>query len=162
MPPEPLGTPVKEAILQNLKSSLEDMTGGTAYYTDVVRVTRYNGGPMDLTEFPAVVMVPLSNDYDEPGTQGTLTIAAHYRVQLSLFLRNRGTGSDQPKHIENFIRDAHKAVLVDRTRNDLAITTFAVNDEVFYPTDDDDPFSAANLIIEVVYRTKWDNLNITT
>ena len=53
-------------------------------------------------------------------------------------------------------------MLVDRTRNDLAITTFAVNDEVFYPTEDDDPYTAANLTIEMVYRTKWDDLNIAT
>ena len=160
MPPS--GTPVKEAILQNMKTVLETIVAGSDYYTSVQKVTRYNGGPMDMTEFPAIVIVPVSNDYDKPSTQGTLTIASHYQVQLSLFLRSRGTGSDQPESIENFIRDAHKAVLVDRTRNSLALTTFAVNDEVFYPTEDDDPFTAANLIIEVVYRTDWDDLNIAT
>ena len=160
MPPS--GTPVKEAIIQNLKTALTAINGGSDYYTTVANVTRYHGGPMDLSEFPAVVIVPLTNDYDEPATQGTLTIAAHLRIQISLFLRSRGTGSDQPESIENFIRDAHKAVLVDRTRNNLAITTFAVNDEVFYPTEDDDPYTAANLTIEVVYRTQWDNLNTAT
>ena len=155
-----VGTPVKELILDNLENTaLPLIVAGADYYTTVEQITRVEGGPMELKMFPAIVIVPLSTDYDPEGTEGTLTMAAAYRIQLSLFLRTR---TDPTSKIERFIRDTHKAIMIDRTRNANAINTRAVNDEVFYPTDDDEPYTIANLTIEVDYRTVWDNLNTPT
>ena len=92
-------------------------------------------------------------------TQGTLTTAPSYSVQLSLFLRTR---TDAVSKIERFIRDVHKAVLIDRYRNTNALNTRVTNDEVFYPTEDDEPYAVANVILEIEYRTEWDDLNAPT
>ncbi len=165
-------TPVKEAILNNIQGI--DATGayaatglgllvsptydGDDYYTEVQRIQKIDAGPMDLKEFPAIVIAPVTTDYDDFGTQGTTTIAATYIIQLSLIMRTR---TDAVKEMEQFVRDAHKAVLIDRQRNSNAISTRASSDEVFYPADDE-PYTTANLIIEVDYRTKWNDLNSPT
>jgi len=166
MPPS--GLPVKEDIIANLKTALETITAGSDYYTDVQRVTRYVGGPMDMTEFPCIVMTPEGTTYGPPATQGTLTSAASFRVVLGLYIRNRGASSslgadpDVPVELEKFIRDARQAIIVDRTRGNKAINTFAVSDQVFSPNQDDDPYAAAQLTIEINFRTNWDDLNIAT
>ena len=158
MPPS--GEPVKEDILANLEdTALPLIVAGADYYTTVETITRVDAGPMDVKSFPAIIIVPLNTDYDREGTQGTLTIAAAYRIQLSLFLRTR---TDSALKLERFIRDVHKAVLVDRTRNSNALNTRAVSDEVFYQTEDDEPYASANLTIEVDYRTLFDDLNTPT
>ena len=158
MPPS--GSPVKEAILDDLQdTALPLLVAGSDYYTTVEYITRVESGPMELKMFPAIVMVPLSTDYDREGTEGTLTMAAAYRIQLALFLRTR---TEAVSKIERFTRDVHKAIMIDRTRNGNAINTRAVNDEVFYPTEDDEPYTISNLIIEVDYRTVWDDLNTPT
>jgi len=165
--------PVKEAILNDLQGI--DDTGAYAatglgllvdptyndndYYTEVQIIQRIDAGPMDLKEFPAIVIAPVTTDYDNFGTQGTTTIAATYIIQLSLVMRTR---TNAVKEIEQFVRDAHKAVLIDRQRSSNAISTRASSDEVFYPTEDDEPYTTANLIVEVDYRTRWDDLNFPT
>ena len=158
MPPS--GSPVKEAILDDLQdTALPLLVAGTDYYTTVEKIQRIDAGPMELKMFPAIVIVPLSTEYDREGTEGTLTIAAAYRVQLTLFLRTR---TDAASKIERFIRDVHKAVLVDRYRNSNALNTRVVSDEVFYPTEDDEPYTTANVILEIDYRTVWNDLNSPT
>jgi len=168
-----VGIPVKEAILNNLQGI--DANGAYAatglgllvdptydsddYYTEVEKIQRIDAGPMEVKMFPAIVIVPLSSDYDREGTQGTLTIAVAYRVQLTLFLRTR---TDAASKIERFIRDVHKAVLIDRYRNENALNSRVVSDDVFYPTEDDEPYTTANVILEIDYRTGWDDLNQPT
>tara|TARA_R110000765_G_scaffold341920_1_gene432032 strand:- start:586 stop:1098 length:513 start_codon:yes stop_codon:yes gene_type:complete len=165
-------TPVKEAILNNIQGITSTgayaATGlgllvaptydGNHYYTEVQRIQKIDAGPMDLKEFPAIVIVPVTTDYDNFGTQGTTTIAGTYIIQLSLIMRSR-TGA--VKEMEQFVRDAHKAVLIDRQRDGNAISTRASSDEVFYPADDE-PYVSANLILEVDYRTRWNDLNSPT
>ena len=158
MPPS--GSPVKELILDDIQNTaLPLLVAGADYYTTVEYITRIESGPMELKMFPAIVIVPLSTDYDREGSEGTLTTAAQYRIQLSLFLRTR---TDATSKIERFIRDVNKALMVDRTRDDNALNTRVAADEVFYPTEDDEPYTIANLIIEVDYRTVWNDLNSPT
>ena len=158
-----VGTPVKELILDDLQDTalplINNGTDPTGYYTTVEKITRIEGGPMNLKTFPAIVIVPLDADYSREGEQGTRTIAVTFRVQLSLILRTR---TDQVSKIERFIRDTHKAILVDRTRDNNALNTRAVNDEVFYPTTDSEPYTSANLVIEIDYRTPFNDLNTPT
>lgn len=158
MPPS--GVPVKEAILDDLQNTaLPLIVAGSDYYTTVERIQRIEAAPMQVTMFPAIVIIPLSTDYDQEGTQGTRTIAAEYRVQLSLFLRTR---TDAVSKIERFIRDVHKAVLVDRYRDGNALNTRCVSDEVFYPTEDDEAYTTANVVLEIDYRTNFTDLNQPT
>lgn len=158
MPPS--GVPVKEAILDDLENTaLALIESGSDYYTDVEKITRIDAGPMHSEMFPAIVIVPDGTDYSKEGTQGTLTIAAAYRISLALFIRTRTDGASK---IERFIRDVHKAVLVDRTRDGNALNTRVLSDEVYYPNDDDDPYTTASVLLEVDYRTKFDDLNTPT
>jgi len=166
MPPS--GSPVKEAILDDLQNTAlpliaagvsDPPVSGDAYYTAVAKIQRIEAGPMEVKVFPAIIIVPLNTDYNVEGTQGTLTSAAAYRIQLALFLRTR---TDAASKVERFIRDVHKAILIDRYRNGNALNTRVTSDEVFYPTEDDEPYTTANVILEVDYRTLWDNLNQPT
>lgn len=154
MPPS--GSPVKEQILDDLVSTLQTISAGDDYYTTVEQVVRVDGGPMELKMFPAVAVLPSKTEYDREGSQGTTTISAYFYVQLSLFVRTRTDGAEK---IERFIRDVHKAVIADRTRGDRAVHTAVIQDEVTYPTEDDEPFTIADLVVEIVYRTRFDDLN---
>ena len=102
---------------------------------------------------------PTRNDYDGFGTQGTTTIAAQFRINIRLILQTR---TDAVALISRFLRDVHRAVLVDRQRGGNAISTRAVSDTVAFPTDDDEALTQASLLIEVDYRTPWNNLNTPT
>lgn len=157
MPPS--GTPLKEQIVDDLVTTLQAISAGDDYYTTVEQVIRIDGGPMELKMFPAVAVLPSKTEYDREGSHGTTTIRAFLYVQLSLFIRSRTDAADK---IERFVRDVHKAVIADRTRGDRALHTTVLSDEVTYPTEDDEPFTIADLVVEVVYRTPYDDLNSAT
>ena len=157
MPPS--GIPVKRAVFENLESTLAAITAGADYYTYVARVTRIDSVPIELTEYPAIILTPSSTDYDPPGDATTLAIAGHYRIDATLVIRTRTSAVDE---LENFIRDVHKAILVDITRGGIAIDTRLTSDRVFYPTDIEEPVAIAELSIEIIYRTRRTDLNVAT
>jgi hypothetical protein len=157
MPPS--GIPVKRAVFENLETTLAAITAGSDYYTSVARVTRIDSVPIELTEYPAIILTPSSTDYDPPGDATTLAIAGHYRIDATLVIRTRTSAVDE---LENFIRDVHKAILVDITRGGLAIDTRLTSDRVFYPTDIEEPVAIAELSIEIHYRTRRTDLNVAT
>ncbi|MCH9836015.1 hypothetical protein K0U83_10155 [bacterium] len=157
MPPS--GIPVKRAVFENLETTLAAITAGSDYYTSVARVTRIDSVPIELTEYPAIILTPSSTDYDPPGDATTLAIAGHYRIDATLVIRTRTSAVDE---LENFIRDVHKAILVDITRGGIAIDTRLTSDRVFYPTDIEEPVAIAELSIEIIYRTRRTDLNVAT
>jgi hypothetical protein len=157
MPPS--GIPVKRAVFENLETTLAAITAGSDYYTSVARVTRIDSVPIELTEYPAIILTPSSTDYDPPGDATTLAIAGHYRIDATLVIRTRTSAVDE---LENFIRDVHKAILVDVTRGGIAIDTRLTSDRVFYPTDIEEPVAIAELSIEIIYRTRRTDLNVAT
>jgi hypothetical protein len=157
MPPS--GIPVKRAVFENLETTLAAITAGSDYYTSVARVTRIDSVPIELTEYPAIILTPSSTDYDPPGDATTLAIAGHYRIDATLVIRTRTSAVDE---LENFIRDVHKAILVDITRGGIAIDTRLTSDRVFYPTDIEEPVALAELSIEIIYRTRRTDLNVAT
>lgn len=155
----PSGTPLKEQIIENLVTTLQGISAGDDYYTTVEQVARVDGGPMELKMFPAAAVLPMHTEYDREGSHGTTTIRAFLYVQISLFIRSRTEGALK---IERFVRDVHKALIEDRTRGDRAMHTSMISDEVTYPTEDDEPFTIADLVVEVVYRTPFNDLNTAT
>jgi len=157
MPPS--GIQVKRAVFENLETTLAAITAGSDYYTSVARVTRIDSVPIELTEYPAIILTPSSTDYDPPGDATTLAIAGHYRIDATLVIRTRTSAVDE---LENFIRDVHKAILVDITRGGIAIDTRLTSDRVFYPTDIEEPVAIAELSIEIIYRTRRTDLNVAT
>lgn len=157
MPPS--GSPTKEQILDNLQTTLEGITAGADYYNTVAFVTRVDTVPIELKEYPAIVMVPLGADYDQPGLATTLAIDVQYRIRLTLAIRTRTTPTEE---LENFIRDVHTALLVDITRGGLAINTRMLDDAVYYPTQIKEPVAVADCTILVHFRTPRTNLNQAT
>jgi hypothetical protein len=157
MPPS--GSPVKELILQDLETTFAAISAGAEYYTDVAVVSRINTVPLEIRDYPAVVLVPIGTDYDQPGLATTLALAGHYRVRATLVVRTR---TDAALTLENFIRDIHKSLLVDITRGGLAIDTRMISDEVYYPTQIEEPVAIADCMIEIDYRTPRTNLNQAT
>lgn len=157
MPPS--GLPVKEAILDDLQTALEAISGGGAYYTTVASVSRINTVPIELRDYPAIVITPLGTDYDQPGEATTLAIYAGFRVRLTLVVRTRDDASGT---LENFIRDVHKSILVDISRGGRAINTRMVSDEVYYPTQIEEPVAIADCVVFISYRTLRTDLNQAT
>ena len=157
MPPS--GTPVKELILDNLESTLSSITAGVDYYHTVAMVSRINTVPIEIRDYPAVVMTPLGTDYDQPGSTTTLALHGDYRIRMTLVVRTRTEASQS---LEEFIRDVHKSLLVDITRGGVAINTRMMSDEVYYPTQIDEPVAVADCVVLVSYRTLRTNLNQAT
>ena len=157
MPPS--GTPVKEAILDHLQSTLTAIAAGAAYYNSVALVTRINTVPIELHDYPAIVLTPLGTSYDQGGDATTLALHGDYRIRLTLIVRTRDEASQA---LENFIRDVHKSILVDITRGGLAINTRMLSDDVYYPTQIEEPVAIADCIVLVSYRTERTNLNQAT
>ena len=60
MPPS--GSPTKEQILDNLQTTREGITAGADYYNTVAFVTRVDTVPIELKEYPEIVMVPPGAD----------------------------------------------------------------------------------------------------
>lgn len=157
MPPS--GDPVKEAILQDVETTLAAIVAGADYYTDVLLVTRIGTVPIELKEYPAIVITPLGTEYDQPGAATTLAIHGNYRLRLTLVVRTR---TDAVQALENFIRDVHKALLVDITRGGRALNTRMMSDEVYYPTQIEEPVAIADCTVLVAYRTTRTDLNQAT
>lgn len=157
MPPS--GSPVKEAILDDLQTTLEGISAGAEYYSDVALVTRVNTVPIELAEFPAIVITPLGTEYDQGGDATTLALHADFRVRLTLVVRTRDSASET---LENLIRDVHKRILVDITRGGRAINTRMLTDEVYYPTQIEEPVAIADCTVLVSYRTLRTDLNTAT
>lgn len=157
MPPS--GSPVKELILQNMETTLAAINGGSDYYTTVAVVDRINVIPIEIREYPAIIITPIGTDYDQPGEATTLALAGNYRVRLTLVVRTR---TDPSMTIENFVRDVHTALIVDITRGGYAINTRMLSDDVFYPTQIEEPVAIADCVIDVRYRTLRTDLNTST
>lgn len=157
MPPS--GSPVKEAILDNLQTTLAAITAGGDYYNTVALVSRINTVPIEVQDYPAVILTPLGTEYDQGGDATTLALHADYRIRLTLIIRTRDNASEA---LENFIRDVHRSILVDITRGDLAINTRMLSDEVYYPTQIEEPVAVADCVVLVSYRTLRTDLNQAT
>lgn len=157
MPPS--GSPVKEQVLDNLQTTLAAIAAGDDYYNTVALVNRINTAPVEVAQYPAIIITPIGTDYDQPGEATTLAIRANFRIQLTLILRTRDNPSEE---LENFIRDVHKALLVDITRGGLAINTRMISDEVYYPTQIEEPVAVADCGIVVDFRTLRTDLNTAT
>lgn len=157
MPPS--GSPVKEQILDNLQTTLASITAGSDYYNSVALVNRINTAPIEVAEYPAIIITPLGADYDQPGVATTLAIRVNYRIRLTLIIRTRDNPSEE---LENFIRDVHRSLLVDITRGGLAINTRMLSDDVYYPTQIEEPVAVADCTITVDFRTLRTDLNSAT
>jgi hypothetical protein len=157
MPPS--GSPVKEAIIDNLQTTLEAILGGAAYYTTVALVSRINTVPIEVKDYPAIIITPLGTDYDQPGDATTLALHGSFKARLTLIVRTRDNASEA---LENFIRDVHKAILVDITRGGIAINSRMLSDEVYYPTQIEEPVAVADCVVLVSYRTLRTDLNQAT
>ena len=87
------------------------------------------------------------------------TITGHYRVRATLLVRTR---TNAALSIERFVRDVQKSILIDITRGGNAIDTYMTSDDVFYPTELDEPVAGADCVILVHYRTLRTDLNTPT
>ena len=157
MPPS--GSPVKEGILDHLQTTLEAIASGAEYYHSVASVSRVNTVPIEIRDYPAIVITPLGTDYDQGGDATTLALHGDYRVRLTLVIRTRDSAAES---LENFIRDVHKAILVDITRGGLAVNPRMLSDDVSYPTQIEEPVAVADCVVLVSYRTQRTNLNQAT
>ena len=122
-------------------------------------MSRINTVPIEIRDYPAIVITPLGTDYDQGGDATTLALHGDYRLRLTLVVRTRDNASQS---LEEFIRDVHKALLVDITRGDLAINTRMLSDEVYYPTQIEEPVAVADCVVLVSYRTLRTDLNQAT
>lgn len=157
MPPS--GEPVKELVLQDLEAVFLGITEGTDYYTTVRRVHRVETVPIEVKEYPCIILTPLGSDYDQPGAATTLSLQTHSRIRATLIVRTRDNAT---LALERFIRDVHKALLVDITRGGLAINSRMLDDRVYYPTQLDEPVAVADCTLEIYFRTLRTDLNSAT
>lgn len=154
MPPS--GEPVKELILQNLETTLDAIAAGADYYTEVRSVDRARSLVQAVDDTPAVLILPDGTTYDTEPARLVGVVSGTFRVGLLLVARDATTPQ---LTIERFIRDVHKALLVDITRGGNALNTRLVTDDVYIPVEETDPIVLGDLLVEIDYRTLRTNLN---
>lgn len=156
----PTGEPLTELILQNIQGAFGAIQGGTDYYTTVpvANIKRAEVGEVEVTAFPAIVLVPGTIEYDtEPRETRVLrVITGKWSISVTLLLQTR---TDAVLKVERFIRDVHKAWNVDRRRGNYAMDSRLRMSTPYYPSDPDDDVCGAYMEFEVWFRTGLDDLN---
>lgn len=153
MPPS--SESLKEQILANIVTTLEGVTGGSDYFHTIYQVKRLDTPSTSFASFPAVLVVPLSTQYDNPRSAVVGANHGSFQIQLSCFIR---TATDISKQIERLIHDVHTALWVDISRGGIALNTRIVSDDVFYPSPETEPLGGVDISIEVDYRTPRTDL----
>lgn len=153
----PGGEPVTELILVDLETTLSTIVSGDDYYTDVNRVQRIDGRPVDLRVFPQILLVPLEVSFDGARVSGVWS--GVMRVSITCILKER---TDPVKAIHRFIRDIHKAVTIDIQRDGNALDTHVERVEPFYPTEETDAMCGADITLAIRYRALESDLNTPT
>ena len=121
----PTGTPVKEQVLDNLKTTLELIAGGASYHTTLRGVHRLRGvNAMQLQQFPAVIIDVAGTAHDD-GVNGMVSCSMD--VNLVAVITDR---TDPAQELEWLAADIKRALLIDVTRGGAAVDTKFVSDDI--------------------------------
>lgn len=151
MPPS--SDPVKWRILDEIRTTLRGIDGGSDYFFNIVDdyVTIADpGAAIELPGFPYVAISDLGTTYENPRARVVRSISGAMQVVISVY---HCDSSDLAQSLEQLIHDVHKALYVDRTRSGLAIFTIVTADNISLVSDDEEPIGVVDITVEIDYRT---------
>lgn len=157
----PTGEPIAEMILQNIETVLKTLVAGTDYYTTVQpeNVERVERNALEITSFPHILIWPGRTMYDADPLERRVNqvITTLMLVEISISMTTRATTAQ--RDLQRFVRDVHRALLLDHTRGGNAMDSRILQSEPFYTNDERGPLSWADLVFEIKYRTPRQDLN---
>tara|TARA_A100001391_G_scaffold199581_1_gene182798 strand:+ start:781 stop:1230 length:450 start_codon:yes stop_codon:yes gene_type:complete len=142
-----MGTPSRQNIVSNLKTTLETITTGNGYDTDVATVQilakSWLQVPQQIRPWLGIVPQETNYQYLPNGIIRSVLV-----IDIIGHVAN-GTAEQKRARLSGLIDDLFAALNVDTTRNGNAVMTTVVSSE----TDEGDPESDGTLVlrINVVY-----------
>ena len=160
---EPVLEPVEELILQDIETALASIATdhpSVEYWNDIIKVTRAQTNIGNGSMFPVLNLWPSHIEISDDLAQDTHSVnseAMHLIVEgwLSAIV-------DAPKLLHRMNRDIRTALVQDATRNALAIHTFIVKSDFWYPENSTQPLAVVDCEVVVRYRTQTDSLETAT
>lgn len=120
-----MADPIREKILKNIKTSLEQIRISNGYQTDITNIQRWEQGGNDLRDTPVIVIYPDEEDKEDenawPKVKCTLPVLLIFwwRHDKRIF----EVSSDEM--LSKFLADIEKSIFVNNghLRGGFAITT---------------------------------------
>lgn len=150
---DPTADTIRLQILDNIESTLRTILEPT-YGTSLYNVQQYMGNDFEVTNYPAVVIVPGLQRNDD----GRLALIEH-ALPVTLLLMVRA--QDWREKIDRLVADVRVALLTDYTRGGVALTTRGTGEEV-YDSEPSSPLGAAQVNVEVLFRTLYHDPGAAT
>jgi len=150
--PYPTGTPVDEAILDNIATVLATISA-PSYHTTVRRVERHRPFGYPIVEFPAIVI-------DAPRVAWSDNVANRLAGDMSVVIR--GMVDDRETGVEavNWLAaDIRKALLLDTSRGGLACWTRVREQESFLNVGESGAFPSVDVEVLIHFRHQYDDPN---
>lgn len=145
-----MAAPIKEQILDNVKTTLEGITTANGYDTNVTWVSRNRSDPRGDGHDRYILIRVDPENHDPEVTMGYSH--RHLMLSLEVFITDM---EDPTETLEYFAADIEKALMVDHTRGALAIDTTIESVDIPYHDDESDAdiTGLAVVTVDIHYRT---------
>jgi hypothetical protein len=148
----PTNEPVEQRILDNVRTTLAAIVAGTDYYTSVRRVHDMENHPLQVNEFPAVLVSYVGCEKDLGECNGHVKCD----LRLDVYVVNRKSTATWRRDIERFAADVDKALTSTWTRGELDSQANAfdtlIERTVVADESDGFPVALARLEARIVFR----------
>lgn len=146
---------IREKILKDIKSDLEEVRISNGYQVDLDNVQRWDQDGNDLRNTPCIVIIP-EDEIKDPGPDPEVT--CRLPVLLVFWFRHDKTVFDCPTDeiLSLFLADIEKAVMQDHTRGGNAVTTTNLGNSSFEVAEGQ-PYCGFFVRIEVLYKHIFSN-----
>lgn len=150
-------TPIRELIIQNIKTTLESITTSNGYNFDVKEVKRLMNVPQKENAYPVIyIQEGLPEGGEEVVTPGRGKVLGKttriLTTKLSFWLRDSNR-ANRPTQANLLLADIHKAMTVDVQRGGNAINT-SETANILWLEENSDHLAGGKVEFEIEYRHK--------
>lgn len=136
---------IREKVMKNVVSTLEGITADKGYDITIQKVSRLKLVGLNIKVFPTIVVIPTPEPKEqEPVDRYTCRLG----LTLECWIKERVNITSE---VNQVLANVEKALMVDYTRNGLAIDTKIISNDPFY-NETNQPYGGVNIMIEIVYR----------
>lgn len=147
---DPSRTPVRQLVLEDIEAALQAIAPPDYASTMAPgQVRRYGATRTNVSDYPGCVVVPLEETTDDSRT----LLQEHLMVVALQFIVRSSTWKTA---LLALLADARVALLADHTRGGNAAWTRIIAEEVF-DAEPSTPIATAQMIVHVLYRTRYDD-----
>jgi len=149
---------VRESILENLRTTLEQITVANGYHNDIVSVQRWRQSGNSLLNVPCIV-INAGPEEKEPVPNPFTT--CRFTVYLDVWMR-QDAADLQPTDalLNSLLGDIEKALMVDYTRGGFAKDT-NIKSNVLFETLEGQPQAGIVIELEIIYQHKQDDPEVS-